>query len=444
MQEAIAVVRMAANPGEDYEDVAERIEREAAMYRQFLRAPAPIGKITLNAKYVVESARGGDISGRVYQVRDPAEGQAYFVYTFRRSAGLVLEFIVHDQHDVPLFPIVRTYSDWLGKKSFDLGAGRTFELQMSEGSCPGLVRVEASFVTARAASVTFLRPCPAPSGGLPLAAVEGGEDGAKGRTRGGTMWLYLSHPTYRTHLALALGVKFFFLFVLGLTFSRQMPHAPAVETPDAPAVAHAAAVFKAYGGAALGLDDESLAAENEMTPAVWRKVAYETSPAEAAGGGSRRQNESRRAVTRIAAVTGGRVRMDDNFCRHLGALCDRWRDDIQSTLDAVSKLTGNPANATGESGNSQGSAPMLLSYLTEGDDSGHVHVTLLADSALYLVRGMGCMEFDIGSLKGFVDANAPANVAAGSGACGNNGVSEQPEGNNTAAAEKREMTSNAE
>lgn len=145
LQEALLAVRLAANPGDDYEDAAARIEKEAAKYREFLRNPVPIGKICLNAKQLLREAGGADPGGRMYQVRNPTEGWASVHYTFRRSDSLVLEFIVHDKHDNPLFPIVRTYSNWIGERKFWLGPNRTFHLNMTEGDSPEHVRVQASF-----------------------------------------------------------------------------------------------------------------------------------------------------------------------------------------------------------------------------------------------------------------------------------------------------------
>lgn len=434
MREAVWAVRMAANLGEDYDKVSERIEREAARYREFLRNPTLIGEITLNAKQVLTDAPSGDIFGRVYQVRDPAEGQASVVYNFKRAAGIVLEFVVHDQQGIPLFPIVRTYSDWLGERTFDLGAGRTFDLKMTEGECPMEVRVQASFATARSTAAAGYRTRAAACG-LPLAADDGGgtakADGAGSSAYGA--------PAY------AFGMAVLFLIGIGWAFRPEAqsyrPHAPA----RVRAAAGGPAVFTTYAeGETVNSNYARLAAVDGATTAGWQESVY---PAHSAGGVGRSQqrNDNRGRVTRVAAVTGGRVKMDAGFCRQVGALCDRWRADIQSTLDAVKGMWEPAASTTDESGSGGQPDLMMLSYLTDDAAPRHLHVTLLTADALYLVRGAGCAEFDGSVAKSFADATDPTPLLAGSGMCGVSEGNEQQTGEgNTATAEKRVKTSTAD
>ena len=151
LNQALQTIRMAANPGEDYEIVSARIEAQAAAYLEFLNNPQPIGRISLNVKQFGPAP--ADIAHVREQYRinepsegytDPAEGGASVWYTFNRSNNKVLEFIVHDKDDNELFPIARTYTDWIGTKKFDLGFGRTFYLSLMERS-PGYVNVRAGF-----------------------------------------------------------------------------------------------------------------------------------------------------------------------------------------------------------------------------------------------------------------------------------------------------------
>ena len=142
---------MAANPGEGYEIVAARIEAQAAAYLEFLNNPQPIGRISLNVKqfgpaptHVAHVREQYRINEPSEGYADPAEGGASVWYTFNRSNNKVLEFIVHDKDDNELFPIARTYTDWIGTKKFDLGFGRTFYLSLMEGA-PGYVKVRAGF-----------------------------------------------------------------------------------------------------------------------------------------------------------------------------------------------------------------------------------------------------------------------------------------------------------
>lgn len=145
LQKAILTFRMAANPGESYEVVAARIESEAARYKEFLRCPKPIGKIILFVKTVSSKADENEGTRQQYQVRHPDKGQASIAHTLDRSDSQIFEFVVYDEDDNILFPIARTYSNWVGEEEFDLGLGRTFCLKMTETDSPARVRVQAGF-----------------------------------------------------------------------------------------------------------------------------------------------------------------------------------------------------------------------------------------------------------------------------------------------------------
>jgi hypothetical protein len=149
LRRAILTFRMAANPGEDYETVAVRIEREAARYRAFLEKPQPIGKIALNVKpFLSNDTSDGDISSSYeqYKVTDPDEGNAMVFFNFNRSCRRILEFMVYDENDEPLFPLARTYSDWLGSRVYDLGLNRKFHLNLVESDLRGQIMVQAGFM----------------------------------------------------------------------------------------------------------------------------------------------------------------------------------------------------------------------------------------------------------------------------------------------------------
>jgi hypothetical protein len=153
---AVSAVKLAAEPGENYAVVAARIQREVAIYRDFLLHPKPIGKISLIVKEIDPNSPDFRSPRKQYQVhdpseghRDPAEGWASVGYKFNRSATKVLEFMVYDMKGSPLFAIARTYSSWLGATEFKLGLNRVFFLNMVEDS-PGYVQVHAGFrATAR-------------------------------------------------------------------------------------------------------------------------------------------------------------------------------------------------------------------------------------------------------------------------------------------------------
>jgi len=145
-------LQLAANPGEDYQQVAAKIDREAYSYRDFLDKPAAIGKVILNVKQMGSRRADSGTVREQYHVVDPSEGQldpsegrASMCYTFNRSSSKVLEFLVCDEKGNPLFPIARAYASWLGEKSFDLGRNRKFYLKMFEDK-PGYVTVHSGFV----------------------------------------------------------------------------------------------------------------------------------------------------------------------------------------------------------------------------------------------------------------------------------------------------------
>jgi hypothetical protein len=151
MQRAWRTILMARNPGESYEMATERIEREATEYKKFLAHPKAIGKLVLKTKRLDLDETTTDSFKDQCHVHDPAEGQedpdegkASFSYRYARSRTKVLEFFLHDENDVPLFPIARTYSNWVGNKTFDLGSDRVFYLNMTDDG-PGYVSVQAGF-----------------------------------------------------------------------------------------------------------------------------------------------------------------------------------------------------------------------------------------------------------------------------------------------------------
>ena len=126
-------IRMAANYGDSYEEIAARIRWESAQYKLFRQNPKPIGKVALRIK-CLDSAQAAEVQSGVNQ---PLEG------LYQRSSNFVLEFMLHDEEKVPMFAIARTYSDWLGCKEFDLG-NQTFYVKMVEAK-RGYVQVKAGF-----------------------------------------------------------------------------------------------------------------------------------------------------------------------------------------------------------------------------------------------------------------------------------------------------------
>lgn len=175
---AVSAVKLAAEPGENYAVVASRIQREVAIYRDFLLRPKPIGKISLIVKEIDPNSPDFRSPRKQYQVhdpseghRDPAEGWVSVGYKFNRSATKVLEFMVYDLKGSPLFAIARTYSNWLGSIEFKLGLNRVFYLNMVEDS-PGYVMVQAGFKAKARQSAGEIQNIPGTMRQLPSAIVK--------------------------------------------------------------------------------------------------------------------------------------------------------------------------------------------------------------------------------------------------------------------------------
>lgn len=431
LREAVCSVRMAANPGEDYDEVAARLKTEAAKYKAFLRNPTPIGEITLSAKRIGPDARGDEVSGRMYQVRDPAKGRASMLYSFERSEHLVFEFIVHDQHNVQLFPIARTYSTWFGKKTFNLGDGRTFELNMVADGSPDVVRVEACFTTDRDCPADGPETC-AMSGGLPLAADSPNSSSTFTEPT-------LSPPVrWRRITSQAIASCLVLMFCAGFVWWKVTPGGPDEASvvplartalpithtpPDAGAPPRAADGFQ-LGFASIGSTDEG------------RARGYVTLSPDSVGG-TPAKNRRVRKVARIVAVDGGRsVSMDDGFCHRAGELCDKWRAGLQNAIDAVSNLLALPTDTAVGAG--QFPEGVWVSYTTDGHNLRQVRVTLLAGDAFLLIRETGCVEFGGSGERRFAETLPAVFTTAESVKCGA-GVSNVQGGGNYAVLTEKEV-----
>lgn len=437
LQEALSAVRMAAYYGEEYEDVALRIDQEVARYREFLRSPTPIGKITLNTKRIFSDVRGAaDAAADKYQVNDPVEGRADVSYSVKRFEDLVLEFVVHDQNDVPLFPIARTYSDWVGRKSFDLGAGRTFDLHMSEGECPAKVRVRAGITSADAAG-TNCSDLVFASEGLPLAADEDRPDRGK-------MFRDAGGRSYVGRLALAFGIECLILFAFGWAYLRPpaLTAAPTRPTPTNAVGADAASLHSA--GVISSKESTQLLVMDGEAPFSRRKAGLNISSGVAARGAQRKREGDTRGLTRIAAVSGGRVNMDAGFCDRVGDLCNHWRAGMQSAYNAMRGVMPRSSGATADAGSNNYPEAVMVSYPSAGADKGHVQVTLLLADAFFLLRGMDCTEFE-GGAKGSTDTISAGLPATGLGVCrGTESIERPAGGSDSATAETGVKSTDAE
>jgi hypothetical protein len=382
LQEALLAVRMAAAfVGESYEVAAARIEAEAARFSAFIKTPTPIGKISLTVKRLEPDASDNE----VYQVRNPAEGDAAVSYTFERSDKIVLEFMAHDQSDNPIFPIVRTYSNWSGKRKFDLGRGRTFNLSMSVGDCPELVRVEAGFTTSHEKETTYGRDVPV--GGLALAA-------GAARGSGGDKGNVISWPYGRLGmLSLAIGCLACALLTgqvgrLAETIPpreqepRVPPHAAADEFPF-PALR--ITEFRPQRQGHVELLWKARAAD-----APRRLRGFRARLLTAGGERASERDNGGADLEKTADAVTNRVEVSDVLCRQVESPCQQLLASIRNTLSGALNFAMShalPAAATALGGQS----PDALMVAFEGaDDAGRMRVTLVAGNRFLIIKEGGC------------------------------------------------------
>lgn len=397
LQKAILTFRMAANPGEDYEVVAARIEQEAARYREFLRNPQPIRCIILNVKSLVAEEDECLYTREQYWVRDPAQGLASMNYTFARSNKLVLEFIAYDEQNNALFPIVRTYSTWLGKKKFKLGLGRTFYLSMFECDSPDQVVVQAGFMPfARERVLSPARAAAAAAGPPPLTAY----------TENGTSDIGFTttafSPSYGRGLALAMGMQCLVVPLLCCmafwwVFGRS---ATPVE------------VSKAMQPS--GASDVSRTAPEETPPDAYTagvlpatvKPAKEGRPARPTA--TRDKNDRLKLKTvelqkaaRLVEINRISVVVDGTSCHDTEDRCDRLLANFQKAIETDLNRLKLPVNTTDE--NDSGDAvKLVVSYKPVNDCFGHVYVTLYDQKGLLWGEEDDCLEYGEGQADDFV------------------------------------------
>jgi hypothetical protein len=385
LQEALLAVRMAANPGDDYEDAVATIEKEAAKYQEYQRKPVPIGKISLNAKRLSREAGETAPLGRMYQVRNPAEGQACVLYTFDRSDSLVLEFIVHDKHDNPLFPIVRTYSNWLGKRKFHLGPDHTFHLKMTEGATPELVRVQASFSSNEADEPNVCEAATFGERRPPFTArsADGNDD-----------W----EPLTSTFRQLCRNRVASLLFAQGLVvllilcgvlwqLTPRHPQAGGRSYAAEPHLHRTAVVL------ALNEDDVKLLFGGERVGQLKKRgtVADATMAREKFW---QRVNFVAPVSRSSTAETGDNNTVNPAFCTD-GIRCDELNASLKFALDSMRSFLAQHVGKAAAVASPRADTPIMTDAPSNGCTDG-MRVTLLPYNNLMLVSEQGCSEYDGG------------------------------------------------
>lgn len=365
---AYRTLQLAGNPGEDYDVVAARIDQEAARYKAFLQKPEPIGKIVLNVKQLKTREQ--------YQVTDPAEGRASVCYRFSRSNSTVLEFLVYDEKDNPLFPIARTYTNWVGAKEFTLGLNRTFYLDMFEDD-PGYVKVYAGF-----APVLCEGKSPTRSS-RPVAYFPPQLERNKGWSR---RLLSLFWP-FPARLAYVIGVEAVLVSVVCSIFWTAMGSLRATNRPsDAQILVGSAELFGATGE---GI--QRLPTSTKSTPvATERKASSKTiSSLTRSRSGAGSNAERALDTARLHGVQTVSVSVDNSLCEDAADCRQLWSNvqhAVQSRIDALSSDT-----LASDQAHENDAVKLFVSYKPIDWKHGHVAFTLYDNDEALL---SGSHEFD--------------------------------------------------
>lgn len=364
LQRAFRTIRMASNPGEDYETVAARIDREAANYRAFLRNPTPIGKVALNIKqldtdefHVWSTREQYRVSDPAEGHGDPAEGRASVCYTFNRSNDKVLEFFVLDEKGEPLFPIARTYSNWIGTKEFNLGLDRTFFLNMVEDA-PGYVLVQAGF-TSRTESdkeVTSREDLE------PRSMAVGAGGGRNATENRNSLISPFARPAYVAGLAC-----FAVSFVFGLAIWSSLADSRAIAKTELTHSASQPGLARDSTGGAWGQDSA--------------KPEAETQPGAGDSSISMSHQEGRPAadahkVKRLADITAVRISIDNSACKETADRCRELLKDVQQEMHEKLSSLGSSVSPHDPGDSHPVAAELVVSYQPVDWQHGNVHLTL--------------------------------------------------------------------
>jgi len=369
-EKAVRTMRLAAEPGEEYPLVAARIEREASTYRTFLQHPQPIGKISLIVKEL--NPHSPDFTKPRTQIevanpseghRDPAEGCASAGYKFNRSDTKVLEFMVHDVNESPLFAIVRTYSNWVGNREFALGLNRVFYLNMIEDA-PGYVMVYAGFRTvADHERVTGKPKTLQAVGQMPVPVIAG--SGAGRRFRG--FW-----QPYGQRRRSLVGLECAAISVICSSVFWMATHGASSKDPSRPnqsqVVSSVAGVlpaagetitsvnktdtFDAINGGLLVSTDRSLRAKNNVRIRLAQKAK------------------------RLAEVKAFSVAVDNSSCKPMESRCLELLSTVQKGVQSSLSSLSVPVYSLDQTGNGAEPAKLVVSYNPIDLLHGQIHLTL--------------------------------------------------------------------
>ena len=361
---AVQTLRLAAEPGEDYAKVAARIQREALLYRSFLHHAPPIGKISLRVKEF--HAHSGNFASTKQQLEvlepaegqcDPGEGRVSVCYTYGRSANRVLEFIVHDENDKPLFAIARTYSNWLGSKEFSLGKNRKFYLDMNE-EAPGYVMVYAGFKPSPRRDFVTVGPRLHTMQPLTESYRVDGPDPKRRQRRWWPMQERLGYAsTLRTVMISLISGS---LILFGATKLRPETPSPETKAVAATVTEPADVVFIAGPTAGAVPSNDSIGGSVAESKVEIQPVSTRTA----------------QQTKRFAEVKALRISVDDASCRTTGDRCFELLSHVQKGVDSRLRnfslpiVNGNDDKAGIEP------ATLIVSFNPIDSLHGEIHLTL--------------------------------------------------------------------
>ena len=363
LKNAMLTIRMALNPGEAFNaEVAARIRREAAAYEEFLRNPRKVGWIVLYEKKFEGPGSHKCVSREQLRIReplegftDPEEGSASFGYSFVRSSDKVLEFMVHDENDKPLFPLVRTYTNWAVYKELDLGMNRKFYLTLDE-RVPGYVNLQAGF-SPQSVKQTVLDVVPERQQAAAACAT------GNVFSLSGSSCHRLSPRQPAT--AIVYGVITLIMLLSGLFVAHQVntPNAQA-EPQTNSAQAHNSGPATVVGERGLLIPEPKI--ETGYAGAVYSPASFQALPVPV-------PVKKTETLKRLADVRRFRVSVDRKSCE---GRCLKLLDGIQRQLKSRLDGLNLPPAAPDLVAVSKPSATLVVSYLPLDDESGNIHLAL--------------------------------------------------------------------
>lgn len=366
-EKAVRTIQLAAEPGENYGEVAAKVLREAEIYKEYLESPQRrIGRISLHIKeldphepdfgtartqwLVDDPSEGG---------RDPVEGRASVSYRLSRSATKVLEFMVHDHNDVPLFAVARVYSHWVGTKRFPLGPNRVFCLQMVE-ALPGYVDVNAGFKPATALEDDLedenLREFPRAVAVPPSQALPNPHVSIFQRPLHRNRWVYVAE------CAVIILVSSLVCIVAAKSFKGAESQSRSAATASMPVAESTGRNFIAFA-----VDQSS--SLNPQDFRIGEMVVFDPDMRTIKG-------RSVQKAKRLAKVNSFSISVDNSSCRQMESQCRKLLSKVQQEVKSNLNSLNVPVLSLDQTGAGREPAKLVVSYNPINLLHGQIHLTL--------------------------------------------------------------------